>query len=58
MTTTNPETGETIDGRSPRFSYWCAFLVFSTISLGAAVEEVCVSSDEGWKYVLLSTDLS
>jgi hypothetical protein len=42
MTTTNPETGETIGGRSPRFSHWCAFLVFSTISMAASVEEVRV----------------
>jgi len=39
MTSTNPETGETIGGRSPRFMHWCALLVFATITMGASVEE-------------------
>lgn len=40
MSSINADTGETTSSRSPRFSHWCAFLVFSTISLVAAVEEV------------------
>jgi hypothetical protein len=47
--TTNPtmsdpnvstETGESLQGRSPRFTQWIAFLVFSTITLGSSVEVV------------------
>jgi hypothetical protein len=40
MTDINTETGESAGGRSPRFTQWVAFLVFSTITLGSAVEEV------------------
>lgn len=37
----NETGGEmTSNGRSPRFSLWIAFLVFSTITLGASVEIV------------------
>jgi hypothetical protein len=36
----NPETGETLSGRSPRFSLWAAFLVFSTITMGSSVQVV------------------
>jgi hypothetical protein len=39
----NPETGEaTNTGRSPRFTLWVAFLVFSTITMISSVEEVSV----------------
>jgi hypothetical protein len=34
------ETGEAMQGRSPRFTQWIAFLVFSTITLGSSVEVV------------------
>jgi hypothetical protein len=34
------ETGESLQGRSPRFTQWIAFLVFSTITLGSSVEVV------------------
>jgi hypothetical protein len=33
----NPETGELVSGRSPRFTLWIAFLVFATITMGSAV---------------------
>lgn len=36
----NQETGETMMGRSPRFTMWVAFLVFATITMGSAVEVV------------------
>lgn len=37
----NPETGEQMAlGRSPRFTYWAALLIFSTITMGASVEQV------------------
>jgi hypothetical protein len=37
----NSETGESVaSGRSPRFNLWCAFLVFSVITLGSAVQVV------------------
>jgi hypothetical protein len=36
----NPETGEAIVERSPRFIHWVAFLVFSVITLGSAVQVV------------------
>jgi hypothetical protein len=37
----NPETGEsTQTGRSPRFTQWVAFLVFSTVTLISSVEVV------------------
>lgn len=36
----NPETGEITVGRSPRFTTWTAFLVFSIVTLGASVEVV------------------
>ena len=40
----NPETGASTNtgasGRSPRLTLWIAFLVFSTITLGASVEVV------------------
>jgi hypothetical protein len=37
----NSATGESVSqGRSPRFSLWIAFLVFSTITLGSSVEIV------------------
>lgn len=38
MSNINQETGEALVGRSPRFTTWVAFLVFSTISLGSSVE--------------------
>lgn len=44
MTDINPETGEVSSSRSPRFTQWVAFLVFSTITLGSAVEEVSMYS--------------
>jgi hypothetical protein len=34
------ETGESVQGRSPRFTLWVAFLVFSTITLGSSVQVV------------------
>jgi hypothetical protein len=35
------ETGEsTVQGRSPRFTLWVAFLTFATITMAAAVEVV------------------
>jgi hypothetical protein len=40
MSDINPETGLTTSSRSPRFTMWAAFLIFSTITMGAAVEEV------------------
>lgn len=41
MSNINPETGEVISGgRSPRFTTWIAFLVFSTITMGSAIELV------------------
>ena len=36
----NHETGESSQNRSPRFTLWVAFLIFATITLGAAVEVV------------------
>ena len=43
----NPETGASTNtgasGRSPRLTLWIAFLVFSTITLGASVEVVSQS---------------
>ena len=36
----NPETGESMVERSPRFIHWIAFLVFSIITLGSAVQVV------------------
>jgi len=36
----NPDTGENMQGRSPRFTLWIAFLVFATIVLGSSVELV------------------
>ncbi|KAI2501741.1 hypothetical protein MHU86_12747 [Fragilaria crotonensis] len=39
MSEINPETGESTSGRSPRFSIWAAFLIFSTITMISAVEE-------------------
>ena len=36
----NPETGEANVNRSPRFVQWVAFLVFSTVTLGSAVQVV------------------
>jgi len=39
------EDGTTTHGRSPRFSYWAAFFVFSIVTLGASVEEKNVNSD-------------
>lgn len=37
------ETGESvIQGRSPRFSLWVAFWVFSTVTLGSSVEIVSI----------------
>ncbi|CAB9519890.1 expressed unknown protein [Seminavis robusta] len=48
----NPETGEVVVGRSPRFSLWVAFLVFSTVTLGSSVEVKNdleeVTSDAKW----------
>jgi hypothetical protein len=38
----NPETGESVIERSPRFIHWVAFLVFSVITLGSAVQVVRV----------------
>lgn len=39
------ETGETTNqGRSPRFSLWVAFWVFSTVTLGSSVEIVSLLS--------------
>jgi hypothetical protein len=46
MTDINAETGEVVGGRSPRFIQWAAFLIFSSITLGAAVEEVRKLRDE------------
>jgi hypothetical protein len=40
MTDINTETGESAGSRSPRFTQWVLFLVFSTITLGSAVQEV------------------
>mmetsp|Transcript_22319 Transcript_22319/g.40533 ORF Transcript_22319/g.40533 Transcript_22319/m.40533 type:complete len:320 (-) Transcript_22319:856-1815(-) len=40
MSSVDTNTGEPLEqGRSQRFSYWVAFLVFSTITLGSAVQE-------------------
>mmetsp|Transcript_17990 Transcript_17990/g.29791 ORF Transcript_17990/g.29791 Transcript_17990/m.29791 type:complete len:118 (-) Transcript_17990:1051-1404(-) len=41
MSDINPDTGESMgSSRSPRFTMWAAFLIFSAITLGGAVEEV------------------
>lgn len=40
MSEIDPDTGLTVSNRSPRFTMWAAFLIFSTITMGAAVEEV------------------
>jgi len=52
MSNINPETGEAIMGRSPRFTLWTAFLVFSTVTLGASVEvkndQDPVTADAKW----------
>jgi hypothetical protein len=40
MSSVNADTGETTQGRSPRFTQWVAFLIFSTITLGSSVEVV------------------
>lgn len=40
MSDINPDTGESMgSSRSPRFTMWAAFLIFSAITLGASVEE-------------------
>jgi len=36
----NAETGETLNTRSSRFTQWVAFLVFSCITMGSAVQVV------------------
>jgi hypothetical protein len=47
MADINTATGESLSqGRSPRFSLWIAFLVFSTITLGSSVEIVSKESVE------------
>ena len=49
------ETGESvIQGRSPRFSLWVAFWVFSTVTLGSSVEIVSARTHvmDGWMIVL------
>ena len=38
----NVETGETTSTRSTRFPQWVAFLVFSTITMGSAIQVVSV----------------
>jgi len=43
----NPETGETMQGRSPRFTIWVALLIFSCITMGAAVEVKNGADDPG-----------
>jgi len=52
MSNINPETGEAIMGRSPRFTLWTGFLVFSTVTLGASVEvkndQDPVTADAKW----------
>jgi hypothetical protein len=40
MADLNHETGEVSGSRSPRFTQWVAFLVFASITLGSAVQEV------------------
>jgi hypothetical protein len=48
----NPETGESVVGRSPRFTLWVGFLVFSTVTLGSSVEvknaQENATSDAHW----------
>ena len=39
----NVETGESTNTRSVRFPQWAAFLVFSTITMGSAVQVVRAS---------------
>jgi len=46
----NVETGETTNTRSPRFHQWMAFLVFSIITMGSAVQVVRV-------FVVVAIDL-
>mmetsp|Transcript_16531 Transcript_16531/g.37947 ORF Transcript_16531/g.37947 Transcript_16531/m.37947 type:complete len:327 (-) Transcript_16531:72-1052(-) len=41
------DTGETVSPRSPRFGQWVAFLAFSIITLGAAVEEKNTNASSG-----------
>lgn len=52
MSDIDQETGESRVGRSPRFTTWVAFLVFSTITLGSSVEvrnaEESPTSDANW----------
>lgn len=45
MSTINSETGEVVQGRSPRFTMWVVFLIFATISLGSSVEVKNGSND-------------
>lgn len=54
----NTETGETTSTRSARFPQWAAFLVFSTITLGSAVQVVrtCVRALRAFARCVLLTD--
>ena len=45
MSEVNPETGDPMVGRSPRFTTWCAFTLFSLVTLGASVEVKSSQSD-------------
>jgi len=45
------DSGEvTASSRSPRFAYWAAFLIFSTITLGSVVEVVKDNKEAGTSY--------